>query len=159
MKLDDAIADSLDQLCNYYNYDHASIWEFNYEEETIICSYSCKSTDRVLRDNHWRVMHFHEVVPLFDFMNFNKPMFLKFSDYDPQDFVFSIVLKEYGMKALYICPLINNGLNIGGVVMATHSDNEEQDDNIYTAMQLVWHFDYECLAEEKAGCGIQRINR
>lgn len=135
-KIDDAILDSLKYFCDFYNYDHSSIWKFNDKENNITCLYKWSNNIKLNIQHGGSVITYEQVNGLFDFKNFNQPVFLRFSDYEPQDIPFSILLKKEGIKALYIFPLIDEGINIGGVVLSTQNEYKELDENIYIAGQL-----------------------
>ncbi|SHH58648.1 Signal transduction histidine kinase [Sporobacter termitidis DSM 10068] len=135
-RIDNVITDSLNHLCEFYSYDHSSIWAYDDAQETITCVYSCKSHAESLMNNEWRVLQYDRVADLFDFKNFERPYFLKLEDYKTSDISFGRILRDSGVKALYMFPLINEGAAIGGVVLATRKEYEELDENIYTAGQL-----------------------
>lgn len=135
-KIDQEITNSLGYLCEHYGFDHASIWEFNKTDELITCLFKSKADEALSAAAGWESMRYSQVKGVFPFEDFKKPYFLRFEDYVPQDIQFSILLKKSGLKALYLFPLISEGINIGGIVLGTRKDFSELDENISIAGQL-----------------------
>jgi PAS domain S-box-containing protein len=131
-QIDEAIQESLKDLCMIYDFDHASVWRFSACE--IECLYH--TNNHHIDFGHGGVdFPYDQVKDILDLEQPGSPVFIQEDVCREQHMPFYSMIKKSGIKSLYLFPLINEGVNIGVFVLGTHKE-EKLDENIRIAGQL-----------------------